>query len=165
MLEKALTTYKKSSETNTWDQEIFLAKYQIAILSEQLEYPFEEVVKNYSDTFSYRQSRAEPLMRLATYLRSKGHDQLAYLIANHGLAIPLPEDLLFIETWAYEWGLKFEKALCSLTLGNYSEALQLSIELFEENKLPEAEKKWTDGNIACALVGLKKDLAKKEPVK
>jgi len=161
MFEKALNTYRKSSEKNTWEEEVFIAKYQIAFLSELLEYPFEEVTKNYTDAFLYRPSRAEPLMRLAHYLRSRNHHSLAYLIADRGLEIPLPEDFLYTEMWVYEWGLKFEKALCSSMLNHHEESLQLHIELLEDNQLPEELRKLADQNIASALIGLKKRLSKK----
>ncbi len=153
-LEKSLENYQKRVKMGGWGQELFWSKYQIAQLKERLEAPAEEVIKSYSEAFSYRPSRSEPLCHLSRYLRIKGENLLGYLVAGHGLEIPLSDDLLFVERWIYDYGLLIEMSVCAYWIGKYEECLALSERILEIPNIPDHVKQCAESNREWAMAKL-----------
>jgi len=147
MLEKAIATYQKRVDMGGWDQEVFWSLYQIGLLNEALGKSEEKIAKSYSDAFVYRPARAEPLYRLSNYYRRQGNYLLGYLTANFGLTIEPPEDLLFLESWIYDYGLRLESSICAYWLGHYEEALEESHELLSQIDLPLNVRECVTNNI------------------
>jgi glycosyltransferase involved in cell wall biosynthesis len=133
---KALENYEKRVQMGGWDQELFWAQFQVAILQEQLNYPEKTVVNSYYQAFYSRPSRIEPLYRLATYYRKRGNYFQGYLIANIAQSIPLSKDLLFVEKWMYEYGVPLELSICAYWIGKYEESHKLSVLLMNNENVP-----------------------------
>lgn len=152
-LEKAMENYQKRVEMGGWPEEVFCSKYQIAQLKELLKWPAEEVIQAYSDAYTYRPSRAEPLSRMATYLRLRGNYLLAYMVANQGLSQPEPEaeKALFLEDWIYRYQLKLEKSIAAYWIGRFAESLELSKEILQLEDLPENVKECVATNCEWAM--------------
>lgn len=151
MKEKALETYLKRASMQGWGEEVFYSLYSAALLQEQLENPYEEIVDGYTRAFMSRPNRAEPLYRLALFFRNHDNFLLGYLTASQGLTIQKPNDLLFIESWIYEWGLLMEKSVSAYWIGKYQECLDLSMKILHLENLPEHVKTCTEKNIEFAL--------------
>jgi glycosyltransferase involved in cell wall biosynthesis len=58
------------------------------------------------DAWQNRPSRSEPLYHLAKHYLKTGKNDLAAMLCEEGLTIPVPDDLLFVETSVYERGFK-----------------------------------------------------------
>jgi len=146
-LELALQNYKKRVEMGGWDQEVYISKYQIALLQEDLNMEPEQIIKGYLDCFSSRPIRAEPLFRLARYYRSQGEFLLGYLVADHALKITNPTDTLFVEKWIYEYGLLLEKSIDAYWIGNFKESLELCQQILELSDLPDNVRECVEKNL------------------
>lgn len=131
--ELALKNYMKRTLMGDWDQEVFWSLLQIGMLQEILEMPGEEITKSYYSASMLCPKRAEPLYRLAKYFRQKGDYFSGYLIARQGLTIPLSDDVLFVESWIYDYGLLLEYAICASGLEKYQEAQLAAYRLLGKN--------------------------------
>lgn len=111
----ALGTYAHRAAMGGWPEEVWYSLFQIAVLVERLG---GDPVAAYLAAFDYRPSRAEPLVELARYHRE--HDQVcaAWLFAEKAAALPLPDDVLFIDTSAYGWRLHDEAAIAAYWAGH-----------------------------------------------
>jgi len=138
--EKSIENYDKRIRMGGWDQEIFWSIYQIAKMQQILNKPSDTYMQNYYKAFAYRSTRAEPLYYIAQNLRNQKKFHEAYAITSLALRMPMPDDILFIENWIYEWGLLMEHSVSAFWIGNYSEALNASITLLQCNSLPEQVK-------------------------
>lgn len=134
--ELALKYYEQRVALGGWDQEMFWSLYQIAELQENLKFSDDLVSKGYYKAFKFRPTRAEPLYRLAQYFRLKENYFLAYLVAQHGLHIQHPSDILFVESWIYDYGLLLEYSISAYWIGRYEESFQACIQLLSKQSLP-----------------------------
>ena len=151
MLDEAIKNYEKRIEMGGWDQEVFWSKYQIAIMKEILGKPSDEVIKAYSEAYSFRPSRAEPLYRLSSFLRRQGANLLGYFVACQALSQDPPSDTLFVEDWVYTYGLLLEKAVNAYWIGKYAECLTLSQNILKQEKLPQSIIECVEQNIGWAV--------------
>lgn len=149
-LQKALETYEKVTKMSYWNEEIYISLFQIAQLKERLNHPKDEVITAYYKAFSYRPSRAEPLNRLAELYRRDNRFAEGYVVAQAGLAVPPPKDLLFVEQWSYDYGLLLECSICAYWLGKYQECHDLTEKLLAVKNLPENVKECAERNLAFA---------------
>lgn len=134
--EKALTAYENRLKMGGWNSEIFWSLLQIALLKEWLKRPPQEVIPAFKKAYLYQPSRAEPLYRLAQYQRSQENWKEAYEAAALGLTIKESKDLLFVESWIYDYGLLFEYSIAAYWIGLYTESKLSSEMLLKKNSLP-----------------------------
>ena len=151
MSEKSLETYLKRASMQGWDEEVFYSLYSAAKLTADLDRSYEEIVDSYTAAYTSRPNRAEPLYHLALFFRNHDNFLLGYLTASQGLQLPKPDDLLFVETWIYEWGLLMEKSVSAYWLGRYQECLDLSMKILRLKNLPEHVKTCTEKNIEFTI--------------
>lgn len=151
----ALKNYERRVEMGGWDQEVFWAKYQIALMKEVLKMPPEEVIESYIDAYTFRPTRAEPLCHLATFYRSQENHFLAYLVANFALSIEKPNDILMVEYYVYDYWLKMEKAMAASKIGKDKEALKESVMLLDDPKFPEYLHSLMDEVLRTAIPSLR----------
>jgi glycosyltransferase involved in cell wall biosynthesis len=159
--EKAIELYETRVEMGGWDEEVFWSLYQIAALQERLGKDRETVLAAYSRAFNYRPSRAEPMYRIASYQRRQGYPYHAYLIANLGMKIPLPRDLIFVESWIYDFGLGLEYALCCHQLKRYEECFNTCLALLSNPRIPDDIRKGLDHILSMAVQAINQSRAAK----
>lgn len=150
MPEEALKWYQKRVEMGGWKEEVFFSLYMIGKLNEILQEPYEAIVESYYAAFQARPSRAEPLYRLARFFRDQNQYELGYLAANQGLEIPKPHDLLFVESWVYDWGLLMEKSVSAYWIGNFEESADLSKKILQLENIPDYVKECAERNLQFA---------------
>ena len=114
-MQEALDTYHRRVALEEWDQEVWYAKLQIAMLNERLNVDAATVHLAYLEAYAYRPARAEPLVELARYLRLKGQHTLGALYAQRATEIPYPADILFIDAAIYAW-----RALDELSVSGFN---------------------------------------------
>jgi glycosyltransferase involved in cell wall biosynthesis len=160
--QRALDYYKKRIEMRGWDQEIYYSLYQIASIKEQLNYPFEEVLESYFQSFLSRPSRAEPLYRISSLYRKQGRFDQGYQIAKYAAGIRRPDDLLFVEDYVYRYGILLEQSICAYWVGNYEESHNLSLRLLEQEKLPSNVRECVRKNLEFVNVKLVEQILKSD---
>ena len=119
---KAIEAYRRRIAMGGWDEEVFYSMYQVGMLTAVGDW--ERGVDLLLAAWEARPTRAEPLYDLAAGMRQRGRNQAAYLFAARGIEIPEPEgDSLFVNTWVYRWGLRFEHSVAAYWVGRFEEAL------------------------------------------
>jgi len=103
--------YQRRAAMGGWDEEVWYALFQIAVLSERLEEPPATVAAAYVAAFNARPSRAEPLVELARYHRLRGEHGAAFVYGKHASELPLPADRLFVDRASYDWRALDEVAI------------------------------------------------------
>ena len=149
--EKALSAYLGRAEMGGWEEEIWASLFESARLTEALAYPSASIVQAYLAAFSYRPSRAEPLVALARFHRSRREFALAYLFSAQAITIQRPDDKLFIDTSVYDWRALDEFAVASYWTGDYETSLAACNRLRRSNLLPASERDRVMKNLSFAL--------------
>jgi hypothetical protein len=135
--EGALKAYLERARLGNWHQEVFMSLLHAAKLKETLGYSDYEVVCTYMEATASCPTRAEALHGAARLCRNKGFYERGYEFAVKGLAIPYPNDELFVEDWIYEYGLLDELAVNAYWTARYAECADACARLLREEKLPE----------------------------
>jgi glycosyltransferase involved in cell wall biosynthesis len=103
--EDSLAHYIKRQQIEGFDEEVWFSQMAEALCEAKLG-RIDAFENKMLRAFQSRPSRSEPLYRLAQhYLRTEQY-ALCALICEEGLTIPVPDDLLFVETAVYERGFK-----------------------------------------------------------
>ena len=130
LVDRAISSYAlRASLTDSWEEERWLAQMRAAALSRD--------VAGLLMAYEARPSRAESLYNLANMARLDRNYRLAAMYAEAGLKIPYPhDDILFVEAWVYQWGLKFEASIAAWWNADYVRFVELSTELVNDDNLP-----------------------------
>jgi tetratricopeptide (TPR) repeat protein len=107
---EATVAYRKRIALGGWDEETHSAMMHLASCAKDQGLDSEYVAR-LNEAFNFRPSRAEPLYDLAKYYREKGKNAVALLYAKHGMSIPRPDDLLFVNDFVYSHGLRYEYSI------------------------------------------------------
>lgn len=133
---KALENYRRRTKVGGWDQEIFISLLHIAYLKELIGTSSDELIGEYMKAFQNRNTRVEPLYHAARLFRAQKNYSSAYLATKLALTMPRTTDILFVQSWMYDYGLEFEQSISSYWLGNYGESYQISTNLLKKDNLP-----------------------------
>ncbi len=147
-LELARQYYEQRSAMGGWEEEVWYSQYEVARLSERLIDTHERIVSAYLRAYQTRPQRAESLVALAAYFRSRGEWHNAYLFARTAVAVPLAADRLFVDLTAYHWRGKDEMALAAFYTGRKAEASLLWQSLLACPVLPAPDRMRIEGNQA-----------------
>jgi tetratricopeptide (TPR) repeat protein len=116
-IEDARRTYERRATMGGWDEEIWYALFQMAVLTERLGDAPDRVSAAYLRAFQARPSRAEPIVELARFHRLRGEHALAFLYAKHASEIPASTDRLFVDGAAYAWRALDEMGVSGFYVG------------------------------------------------
>jgi tetratricopeptide (TPR) repeat protein len=105
--EEALQAYQRRLALGGWEEEVWYSQWMLACCQQALGRPL-EFVDGCLRAYQLRPCRAEPLHALATHYRLAGQHELAAMFCETGLAIPRPDDLLFLDEEAYRSGFRHE---------------------------------------------------------
>lgn len=118
--DKAVDMYQKRFTMGGWDEECWYSLFQIAVLYERMQ-KYEQIVHQaYLAAYSYRSTRAEPLVELARYFRERKQYALAVLYATAAADIPYPDDILFIDSTVYRYRALDELVISGYYAGGYA---------------------------------------------
>jgi len=131
--------------SEVWDEETFYAEYQVGVL--QLESNWPAAVDALLRAWSMRPTRAEPLYYLAFGWRIREAWPAAYLFASRGVHIPEPDDILFVDTPLYRWGLRFERSVAAWYVGERELARSYTEELLSDPDLPDHWRVFAEENL------------------
>lgn len=147
--------YARQIEMGAPDEDIFLAKWQLAVSMGQLGLPWREVQDAYLQAWEFRPARAEPLYAIAQRYRMDRRYQLGYLFAQRAARIPLPEDDLLrarLDSYRiYAWSATEEQALCALRIGKQAEGFTLCRHMLARPDLPDDDRRRIANNRDVAV--------------
>jgi len=145
---RALAAYHHRATMPGWDEETWHARYQAALLVERLGGTPADVAHAYLETWNARPTRAEPLVQLARWHRSRSEWPLALLYARAAVATPRPDDQLFVEDAVYAWRALDELAIAAWHAGARDEGRAAAERLVAEQRFPAAEHERIERNRA-----------------
>lgn len=147
----ALDAYRHRVALGGWAEEIWYSLFQIGVLLEQLNAEAGDIINAYLAAHDARPTRAEALCELARYLRLSGRYASAYVHAQAAAAIPMPNDLLFIDHSVYRWRARDEQAVSAYYIDRRTECARISRELLDEGSAPAEQHARLRANIElCA---------------
>lgn len=132
--DEAIDAYRHCLTLPAWEEQAFSCRYQLGRLLEPVDWP--AAVVAHLDAWNSRPHRAEPLWALAAGYRERGEHAVAGLFAERGLLVPEPDDILFVDSWVYRWGLLFEHSIASHWTGHPARALAACDQLLARTDLP-----------------------------
>lgn len=144
--EKARQAYLARARMGGWDEEVWFALYQAAVLADGLQRPDAEVRGAYLAAYQHRPARAEPLVALARWHGRRQQWAMAQLYARAALGLPRPADILFMDEGMYRWGAVDESAIAAYWLGQPLESFRLCMQLLDDDLLPESERPRVEAN-------------------
>ena len=130
-------------------EEIADSLLEVARYAERRAASFHAILAAYLTAWESRPSRAEPLAALARYCRREERWALGRMFAAHSLAIPLPDDDLWIDQEVYEWRRLDEFAVCSSWTGHWAESATACELLLAGDALPADERSRVEGEPAA----------------
>jgi glycosyltransferase involved in cell wall biosynthesis len=145
---KAIAMYERRATMGGFEEEVYFSKFEAARLGEESNAPWPLVCAGYLDAYQTRPVRAEPLVALARSYRGKHAWALAELFARAAVAIPVPEDGLFVDLSAYQWRALDELAIATFYTGKIDEATALNERLLASPLLPPGERPRIESNLA-----------------
>jgi len=149
-LPESISAYEQSVAMGGWPEEVYFSKFQIGVLKERAGAAYAEVVAAYVDAYDFRPTRAEAPCELARYLRLQKRYAAAREFARIAAALPVPDDLLFIERAVYEWRARDEWSISAYWSGAYADSARLCRELLTDPNLPEAQRERVQRNLEFA---------------
>jgi len=136
-LAKAREVYQRRVAMGGFEEELWYAKYQLAVLAERLELSPAEVSRAYLEAYEARPTRCEPLVALARYHRFRSEFNLGVLYARQACRIPQPADFLFVEASCYVWQALDELSVSAYYAGPTDEGIAATRALLLKPDLPE----------------------------
>lgn len=154
---KAIEVYDRRIKMGGWFEEVYYSMKRIGDAKVKLNYSNEEIEDSYMRTFKSFNHRSEPLYYLAKHLRLKGEFDKAYKYGKMGISIPFPQkDVLFVDKFVYDYGMKDELAVSSYYVRNYLESFKLCDSLLKSNIIPDDMRNRVQDNLNSAKDKLEK---------
>lgn len=137
VLPYAADAFDKRIKLGGWDEETHAAMTGLAEV-QKMRKNDAQFVKGMIEAYNFRPQRAEPLHAVAQYYREKGQNHASLLFSKAGLKTPRPNDLLFVDDFVYEHGLRFEYSIAGYSAPEERDhALQVTDDLALDPTCPE----------------------------
>lgn len=108
-LENAYKYYTLRTQLVGWDEEDYMARYRLAIVTERMKDEngnprWPEALDHYLKAYTMRPSRVEPLIRIAQHYLMESNHTCAYLFCKRACEALYPiNDTLFVEKEAFDY--------------------------------------------------------------
>lgn len=152
--ERAVGAYRKRAAMGGWAEEVFYSLLCIGRLLESQNADHESVKQAYLDAFHYRPARAEPLVDLARVCRQNGEFAEALEYAQRAADLPVPGDILFVDTAAYRWRARDELSLACYHTGDAGRAFDITCSLLRDPCLPDDHRSRIERNRDLCVTGI-----------
>ncbi len=150
-LDEARALYLRRAEMGGWAEEIYVARLEAARCLRRSGAPWPEVQAELLDAWSTRPHRGEALHDLASHHRAGRNWAVGHLFATRGLALPVPDDDLFVDATVHRWRLLDEASICAYYLGHHQESVDGCRHLLAGPDLPDHERPRVEENLRFAL--------------
>lgn len=149
--EESIAAYRRRIELGGWDEEVYYAKLQLALLLERNHATYAEVAAAYLDACDFRPSRGEAACEFARYLRLQQRYRMAAVFARLALDAAPTDDLLFVDNAVRAWRAKDELAVSSWYCGDGALSARLCEALLADGELPVSERERVEANLRFAV--------------
>lgn len=164
-LELAREHYRRRAEMHGWAEERYVARHQAGVLSARLgEWP--EALDAFLTAWAERPTRLEAVHDLAIGLRERGLYRAAHQftrLAADLRPLPVPDDILFVAPWIYEWGMLFEYSITAYWCGEPGASILACKRLLAIESLSEPHRRQTRANLRHALGERVRQAAERPP--
>jgi glycosyltransferase involved in cell wall biosynthesis len=138
IFDEAEVEYIKRAQMGGWIEEVFYSWMRVGICREMLNKPVETVIDAFMKAYEALPTRAEPLWHMSCIYRKHNRPRNAFIYAAYASIIPMPTDnILFVDTNIYTWGVLDEIAASAAYVGKYDMGLAACNKLLSETFLPE----------------------------
>ncbi len=114
---QALVFFEKRATMGGYFDEVYEAKYRIAKMMDELDYPWSKVQQKYLDAHAHDPRRAEPLHAIAQHWHDAEQHALARIFATAAAELPKPPTDLFLDEDVYTWKAADLAAIASFYVG------------------------------------------------
>ncbi len=166
LLGLALEHYRRRAGLGGWAEETYYAHYQVGVLSARLG-DWSGAVDAFLTAWEQRHARLEAVHDLAVGLRERGLYHAAHRFTSLAAdlrPLTVPEDILFVAPWIYEWGMLFEYSITAYWCGEFSASILACKRLLEIDSLPEPHRRQTRANLQHAFRGGVRRAAEQPPL-
>jgi glycosyltransferase involved in cell wall biosynthesis len=145
----ALDHYQRRAQMAGWAEETYFAWYQVGVLSSKLgDWP--RAIDALLIAWEQRPTRLEAVHDLAVGLRTRGQYRAAHqftrLVSNLR-PLPVPDDVLFVAAWIYEWGMLFEYSITAHWCGDFDNSILAAKRLLAIESLPASYRTQIHANL------------------
>jgi tetratricopeptide (TPR) repeat protein len=150
---KARDLYVQRGGMAGWDEETYCAWHQAGLLSMRID-DWPSALDAFIAAWELRPQRLEAVHDLAVGLAERGQYRAAHQFAQlaSGLRpLPIPDDVLFVAPWVYEWGLLFQFSITAYWCGDYAASISACKRLLAMDDLPTEHRDQTALNLRYAL--------------
>ncbi len=147
---EAVAAYEHRASLGGWEEEVWYALLQVAVLRERLGDDDRDVLTAYVAAFERRPGRAETLVELARHLRERGRHELAHVFATRAVQLAPTDDILFVLPACYGWRARDELSISSYWVGRYAESAALAEAVLADPDLPADDRPRVERNLAFA---------------
>jgi glycosyltransferase involved in cell wall biosynthesis len=150
-IEKALENYTKRVNMGYWSEEIYVSLHQSGNIMRDLGYPKEQILQTYLQAQEQNPMRGESLYSYLYYCRLNALHQQGFIIGKHAITLNNPDNVLFSETWVYNYGILDEFSIIAFWSGNYKESKQACEIILERPQVPDHIKDRVRQNLQYAI--------------
>lgn len=134
--EKSKFEYLLAYKYSKWNEERYVALLRAAVLTRRTNND-EDLIKLLIMAIETKPNRQEAYYYLTKFYNEKKMYSVALLFAKEGVKFLETQDILFIESWIYEWGLKMELGVALWWTGKKEQAKNYFLEILE-SELPKS---------------------------
>ncbi|MFF6984706.1 glycosyltransferase [Streptomyces sp. NPDC008343] len=135
--QEAIALYERRAEMGGWSEEVYYSLLQVGVLkADSGDWPggMDALVRAWES----RPSRLEACYQLCSRLRVKGQYRAAHAIASAGVDQQPSDDVLFVDSWLYRWGLLFEYSISAYWTEHWAASRSACDRLLAMHDLPES---------------------------
>jgi tetratricopeptide (TPR) repeat protein len=152
-LRRARDLYERRAAMGGWVEETYCAWHQAGLLSARAD-DWPKAADAFTHAWETRPARLEAVHDLALGLIERGlyHSAHQYTrIASLTRSLPVPDDILFVQPWIYEWGLLFQHSIAAYWCGEFDATIAACKRLLQIADLPGSHRRQTIRNAEYAL--------------
>jgi len=154
--EQAIEYYSRRINQGFFAMERYWSAYQIAILSEALNKPKEQIISNYIKAIDLSYGGAlEATHGLVRFLRVNNQHKSAFSLGIGSLNLPKPKHGFFVEDDVYDYKLLDEVSIAAYYIGEYKISLEICNKILKDNLIPKEQLQRIKDNRNFALEKLK----------
>ena len=132
--ERAASLYARRAHLGGFEEEAFYAAFQHALLAADGDWRRGRELL--VDAWQRRPQRIEPLYEIALRARHRDDVKTADWATRMGVGAAMPEDILFVHRYVYDWGMLLERSIACARCGRLAEARLITERLLEQSDLP-----------------------------
>jgi hypothetical protein len=152
-LRTALDYYERRVGMGGWGEETYCARHQIGVIRTRLD-DWPGAMDAFISAWQERPERLEALHDLTAGLAERRQFRAAHQFASLAAGLrplPIPDDVLFVTPWIYEWGLLFQYSITAYWCQDFAAAISACKRLLGIDALPAAHREQTERNLRYAL--------------